>query len=146
MLQTIRSGCTSSKRILEPATGDISILQMCFTKSCVPTLTPQVFAALRSDFSTRKRERCLRVDFAGGMVTGIDDLERTLRDAVKSTFEARTAAYDDEVRRRWWPLCVSIKATHCGHPIPWGSGSAAGADPVVFGDGNGLIQTSGGSS
>lgn len=57
----------------------------------------QVFAALRSDFSTRKRERCLRVDFSGGLVTGIDDLERMLRDAVKSTFEARTAAYDDEV-------------------------------------------------
>jgi hypothetical protein len=58
----------------------------------------QVFAAVRSDFSTRKRDRCLRVDFAGGLVTGIDDLERMLRDAVKTTFEARAAAYEDEVR------------------------------------------------
>lgn len=57
----------------------------------------QVFAALRNDFSTRRRERCMRLDFSGGLVTGVDDLERQLRDAVKSTFEARAAAYDEEV-------------------------------------------------
>jgi hypothetical protein len=57
----------------------------------------QVFAALRSDFSTRRRERCVRVDFAAGLVTGVDDLERLLRDALKATFEARATAYDEEV-------------------------------------------------
>lgn len=64
------------------------------------TATPgvgQVFAALRSDFSTRRRERCVRVDFAAGLVTGVDDLERLLRDALKATFEARATAYDEEV-------------------------------------------------
>ena len=58
----------------------------------------QVFAALRSDFSTRRRERCVRVDFTSGLVTGVDELERLLRDAFKATFEARAAAYDEEVR------------------------------------------------
>ena len=57
----------------------------------------QVFAALRSDFSTRRRERCVRVDFTSGLVTGVDELERLLRDAFKATFEARAAAYDEEV-------------------------------------------------
>lgn len=39
----------------------------------------------------------MRLDFSGGLVTGVDDLERQLRDAVKATFEARAAAYDEEV-------------------------------------------------
>lgn len=42
----------------------------------------------------------MRLDFSGGLVTGVDDLERQLRDAVKSTFEARAAAYDEEVVTR----------------------------------------------
>lgn len=42
----------------------------------------------------------MRLDFSGGLVTGVDDLERQLRDAVKSTFEARAAAYDEEVVMR----------------------------------------------
>jgi hypothetical protein len=37
------------------------------------------------------------VDFSGGVVSGVDDLERMLRDAIKSTFEARAAAYDEQV-------------------------------------------------
>ena len=57
----------------------------------------QVFAALRSDFSTRRRERCVRVDFTAGLITGVDELERLLREAFKATFEARAAAYDEEV-------------------------------------------------
>ena len=56
----------------------------------------QVFQALRSDFSSRRKERCIRVDFSGGVVSGVDDLERMLRDAIKSTFEARAAAYDEQ--------------------------------------------------
>ena len=39
----------------------------------------------------------MRVDFTAGQVTGVDDLERLLRDALKATFEARAAAYDEEV-------------------------------------------------
>ena len=57
----------------------------------------QVFQALRSDFSSRRKDRCIRVDFSGGMVSGVDDLERMLRDAIKTTFEARAAAYDEQV-------------------------------------------------
>ena len=57
--------------------------------------------ALRHDFSSRRRERCVRLDLiAGGSkitVAGLDELERLLREAVKASFEARQAAYDDEV-------------------------------------------------
>ena len=71
-----------------------------------------MFAALRSDFSTRRRERCVRVDFAAGLVTGMDDLERLLRDALKATFEARAAAYDEEV-----PI-LAARHTSCVASIP----------------------------
>ena len=40
------------------------------------------------------------MDFSGGMVSGVDDLERMLRDAIKTTFEARAAAYDEQVLLR----------------------------------------------
>lgn len=60
-------------------------------------MSVQVFQALRSDFSSRRKDRCVRVDFSGGMVSGVDDLERMLRDAIKSTFETRAAAYDEQV-------------------------------------------------
>lgn len=62
----------------------------------------QVYQALRSDFSSRRKDRCIRVDFSGGVVSGMDDLERMLRDAIKSTFEARAGAYDEQVH-----LCPS---------------------------------------
>ena len=56
-----------------------------------------MYQALRSDFSSRRKDRCIRVDFSGGVVSGMDDLERMLRDAIKSTFEARATAYDEQV-------------------------------------------------
>jgi hypothetical protein len=84
--------CLFSVFVAVPAPGKREAL-----RSCDPSIAVQVFAALRSDFSTRRRERCMRLDFSGGLVTGVDDLERQLRDAVKSTFEARAAAYDEEV-------------------------------------------------
>ncbi|KAK9863262.1 hypothetical protein WJX84_010782, partial [Apatococcus fuscideae] len=63
----------------------------------------KVMEALRHDFSSRRRERCVRLDLiAGGSkitVAGLDELERLLREAVKASFEARQAAYDDEVRK-----------------------------------------------
>ncbi|KAK9858891.1 hypothetical protein WJX84_005283, partial [Apatococcus fuscideae] len=64
----------------------------------------KVMEALRHDFSTRRRERCVRLDLmttgsSKVTVAGLDELERLLREAVKASFEARQAAYDDEVRK-----------------------------------------------
>lgn len=73
----------------------------------------QVFQALKSDFSSRRRDRCIRVDFSGGMVSGVDDLERMLRDAIKSTFEARAAAYDEQVTP-WDPSMVQLYNLYTG--------------------------------
>lgn len=68
--------------------------------------------ALRHDFSTRRRERCVRLDLLTSgsnkvTVAGLDELERLLREAVKASFEARQAAYDDEVPPSTWPFAPS---------------------------------------
>lgn len=61
-----------------------------------------MFESLRHDFNSRKRERCVRLDLPSapgrGSVAGLDELERHLKEAVKASFEARAAAYDEEVR------------------------------------------------
>ncbi|BDA42989.1 Trafficking protein particle complex subunit 10 [Coccomyxa sp. Obi] len=101
--QNVRDGL---RRLLDPPVdplgGPVEWIIVYVRPSTIDALSKgpsKVFAALRNDFSTRRRERCMRLDFSGGLVTGVDDLERQLRDAVKSTFEARAAAYDEEVRR-----------------------------------------------
>lgn len=43
---------------------------------------------------------------ARGMITGLEELDRLLKDAIKSTFEARAKAYDSEVRHP--PVCRAI--------------------------------------
>lgn len=69
----------------------------------------QVFEFLRSDFSNRKREHCVRIDLhtrkgsgmgvsPGVVGNGLDEFDMHLRDAVASTFEAREKEYEDEVR------------------------------------------------
>ena len=60
----------------------------------------QVFEALRHDFNTRRRERCVRLDLppgGRGSIAGLEDLERFLKDAVKASYEARQGAYEEEV-------------------------------------------------
>ncbi len=63
--------------------------------------TPQVFDALRYDFDTRKRERCVRLDFpvqqGQGSIAGLEELEQLLKAAVETSFETRAAAYEEEV-------------------------------------------------
>lgn len=63
---------------------------------------PQVFDALRHDFNTRRRERCVRLDFplqqGQGSVGGLEDLEQLIKGAIKASFETRAAAYEEEVR------------------------------------------------
>ena len=60
-----------------------------------------MFQTLRGDFSTRRRERCLRLDplstGAGITMAGVEELERLVREAVQATFQGRAAAYDEEV-------------------------------------------------
>ncbi len=59
----------------------------------------------------------MRLDFSGGLVTGVDDLERQLRDAVKSTFEARAAAYDEEVRNNIFRRAEFQDCFYGGHRL-----------------------------
>ena len=60
----------------------------------------QVFESVRHDLGTRRRERCVRLDVGprGAVLqASLNDLERQLADALRATFEARQAAYDEEV-------------------------------------------------
>ena len=58
-----------------------------------------MFAALRGDFSERKRERCVRLDAGpGGRLAGAEEWARLLGAALRETFEARARAYDAEAR------------------------------------------------
>lgn len=55
---------------------------------------------MRSDLGTRKRERAIRLDVGPrGNIhqTALQDLEKQLAEALKATFEARQAAYNEEV-------------------------------------------------
>ena len=55
---------------------------------------------MRHDLGTRRRERCVRLDVGprGAVLqASLNDLERQLADALRATFEARQAAYDEEV-------------------------------------------------
>jgi len=59
----------------------------------------QMFAALRADFSERRRERCVRLDLLpGGRLGGGEEWARLLGAALRETFEARARAYDAEAR------------------------------------------------
>ena len=61
----------------------------------------QVFDALRHDFNTRRRERCVRLDFPAqqgqGSVGGLEELEQLIKASIKASFETRAAAYEEEV-------------------------------------------------
>ena len=91
-VECVSAGLTKYKIIAE------RIATACTDSLLKQTMPWQVYQALRSDFSSRRKDRCIRVDFSGGVVSGMDDLERMLRDAIKSTFEARAGAYDEQVR------------------------------------------------
>ena len=65
----------------------------------------KVYDALKRDLTGKRR--CLRLDWPAGSAEaavvagplGLDELERQLREAIRSSFEMRAAAYEEEVRR-----------------------------------------------
>ncbi|GAB4816227.1 hypothetical protein N2152v2_003273 [Parachlorella kessleri] len=80
----------------------------------------KVFDSMRRDLNTKRRDRCVRLDPAtgaasaaagsagssgpaagpvAGTILGLEELERAMKEAIRACFEARTAAYDEEVRR-----------------------------------------------
>mmetsp|Transcript_23884 Transcript_23884/g.66233 ORF Transcript_23884/g.66233 Transcript_23884/m.66233 type:complete len:1100 (-) Transcript_23884:40-3339(-) len=67
----------------------------------------RVFEKIRDDFNSKKRERCVRLDTPvmtsqgplSGPCDGLHELEAFLKASVAASFEARQAAYEEEVRR-----------------------------------------------
>lgn len=69
----------------------------------------KVFEKIRDDFNVKKgRERCVRLDLYNanqlksggqGMISGLDELECLLKDCIKTAFQTRQSAYDEEARK-----------------------------------------------
>eukprot|EP00210_Caulerpa_lentillifera_P000161 g156.t1 len=69
----------------------------------------RIFEKLRDDFNIRnRRDRCLRLDLYNanqlktggqGMISGLDELESLLKDCIKTAFQTRRSAYDEEARK-----------------------------------------------
>ncbi len=76
----------------------------------------------RDDFSTKKRERCVRLDIPYKFdprrvpASGLDEFEACVKECIRASFEIRQAAYDEEVRL-WGE---SSHAARCRflHPVP----------------------------
>ena len=65
-----------------------------------PVALVQVFDMVKSDIGTRKKDRVVRIEIGprGAVsIACINDLEKQMADALKLTFSARQAAYDDAV-------------------------------------------------
>eukprot|EP00887_Chlorella_sp_A99_P003263 scaffold9.g3263.t1 len=66
----------------------------------------KVFDAMRRELSGKRRERCVRLDPPAGDapgamgLAGMDALEQAVKEAIRASFEARVAAYEDEASRR----------------------------------------------
>ncbi|KFM24624.1 Trafficking protein particle complex subunit 10 [Auxenochlorella protothecoides] len=70
-----------------------------------------VYDTMRRDFAYKRRDRCVRLDpppstapgpvmgTPRGSIAGLEILEYLVREAVMLTFEARTGAYQEEIRR-----------------------------------------------
>ena len=84
---------------------------------------------MRRDLNTKRRERCVRLDPAAGTaaaaagaagnggltagpvagtILGLEELERAMKEAIRACFEARTAAYDEEVSWLAWWFCGCV--------------------------------------
>ncbi|KAL6779718.1 hypothetical protein ACKKBG_A13445 [Auxenochlorella protothecoides x Auxenochlorella symbiontica] len=73
--------------------------------------TAKVYDTMRRDFAYKRRDRCVRLDpppstapgpvmgTPRGSIAGLEILEYLVREAVMLTFEARTGAYQEEIRR-----------------------------------------------
>ena len=112
-------------RFRQPRAGQPTESRLLYALS-VPL--PQVFDSMRRALNTKRRERCVRLDPAAGTaaaaaagaagslaagpvagtILGLEELERAMKEAIRACFEARTAAYDEEVSWLAWWFCGCV--------------------------------------
>ncbi|KAL0728988.1 hypothetical protein Bca4012_025081 [Brassica carinata] len=59
----------------------------------------KVYAKLEVDFSSKKRERCCKLDIHGPDANFWEDLELKITECIRNTLERRVQFYEDEIRK-----------------------------------------------
>ncbi|KAL6999451.1 hypothetical protein U1Q18_000613 [Sarracenia purpurea var. burkii] len=62
-------------------------------------LAKKVYAKLEVDFSSKKRERCCKLDINGPEANFWEDLESKIMECVRNTLDRRIQFYEDEIRK-----------------------------------------------
>ncbi|CAM8954601.1 unnamed protein product [Rhodiola kirilowii] len=62
-------------------------------------MSKKVYAKLEVDFSTKKRERCCKLDIHGPETNFWEDLESKIMESVRNTLDKRVQFYEDEIRK-----------------------------------------------
>ncbi|KAK9269657.1 hypothetical protein L1049_001435 [Liquidambar formosana] len=62
-------------------------------------MAKKVYAKLEVDFSSKKRERCCKLDIHGPEANFWEDLESKIMESIKNTLDRRVQFYEDEIRK-----------------------------------------------
>ncbi|XP_009769983.1 trafficking protein particle complex II-specific subunit 130 homolog isoform X1 [Nicotiana sylvestris] len=62
-------------------------------------MAKKVYAKLEVDFSSKKRERCCKLDFHGPDTNFWDDLEAKIMECIRNTLDRRVQFYEEEIRK-----------------------------------------------
>ncbi|XP_058219779.1 trafficking protein particle complex II-specific subunit 130 homolog isoform X1 [Rhododendron vialii] len=62
-------------------------------------LAKKVYAKLEVEFSSKKRERCCKLDIHGPEVNFWEDLESKIMECIRNTLDRRIQFYEDEIRK-----------------------------------------------
>ncbi|GMP65706.1 hypothetical protein CsSME_00026390 [Camellia sinensis var. sinensis] len=62
-------------------------------------LAKKVYAKLEVDFSSKKRERCCKLDICGPEANFWEDLESKIMECIRNTLDRRIQFYEDEIRK-----------------------------------------------
>lgn len=62
-------------------------------------LAKKVYAKLEVDFSSKKRERCCKLDIHGTEASFWEDLELKIMESIRNTLDKRLQFYEDEIRK-----------------------------------------------
>ncbi|CAH1444506.1 unnamed protein product [Lactuca virosa] len=62
-------------------------------------MAKKVYAKLEVDFSSKKRERCCKLDMHGPETTFWEDLESKITECIRNTLDKRIQFYEEEIRK-----------------------------------------------
>ncbi|PWA48337.1 CLUB [Artemisia annua] len=62
-------------------------------------MAKKVYARIEVDFSSKKRERCCKLDIHAPEATFWDDLESKITECIKNTLDRRIQFYEEEIRK-----------------------------------------------